>query len=76
MVVSLIYLYSRNFSKKECFKNSPVNILQKLGKSLFFGKKLLKGGHTLLFAMHKCGNTKEECPPWFLSFKNPSFCQK
>jgi len=38
----------------------------------FLGKKLLKGGHTLLFAMHKCGNTKEECPP----FINPSFFQK
>jgi len=21
------------------------------------------GGHTLLFSIHKCGNTKEECPP-------------
>jgi len=22
----------------------------------------VKRGHTLLFAKHKCGNTKEECP--------------
>ena len=31
-------------------------------------------GHTLLFARHKCGSTKEECP--HDSTKNPSFLEK
>ena len=35
-----------------------------------------KGGHTSLFSERKCGNTKEECPPRFLSFKKHSFLGK
>jgi len=31
--------------------------------SRFRGNDIELGGHTLLFAKHKCGSTKEECPP-------------
>jgi len=35
---------------------------ENLARFPFGSPNIIKGGHTLLFAIHKCGNTKEECP--------------